>query len=152
MKKLMLRVWRLMPFWMQRMASFFIRPHYEVSVGAVVLNERGQLLLCHHTYRREFPWGMPGGDINPGEDPADAVRRELWEETGFRAAEVDLLLVENWKEYRQVALTYLCKGVSGDFVPNDEVSHVQYFDIAALPAFFSEQRATIDRVIEKLGL
>jgi len=134
------------------MALFFLRPHYEVSVGAVVLNERSQLLLCHHTYRREFPWGMPGGDIDPGEDPADAVRRELWEETGFRAGEVELLLVENWKKYRQLTLTYLCKGVTGEFVPNDEISRIQYFDVSALPGFFYEQRKTIDRVIEKLGL
>jgi 8-oxo-dGTP pyrophosphatase MutT (NUDIX family) len=152
MKKLLLKIWRLMPFWMQRIALFFLRPHYEVSVGAVILNERNQLLLCHHTYRREFPWGMPGGDINPGEDPVDAVRRELWEETGFRAGEVELLLVENWKEYRQVSLTYWCKGVSGDFVANDEISHIQYFDLSALPAFFPAQRKTIDRVIERLGL
>ena len=152
MKKLLLKLWRLMPFWMQRMALFFIRPRYEVSVGAVIFNEQDQLLLCHHTYRREFPWGLPGGDIEPGEDPAEAVRRELWEETGFRAGEVELLLVENWKEFRHVSLTYLCKGVSGDFVPNEEVSRVQYFDPHVLPEFYPPQRVTIARALQRLGL
>lgn len=33
-------------------------------------------------------WEIPGGGIDPGEDTADAVRRELWEEVGIRAADV----------------------------------------------------------------
>ena len=141
-----------MPYWMQRLAGLVVRPHYEVSVGALILNEHSQLLLCYHTYRREFPWGMPGGDLQPGEDPAEAIRRELWEETGFRAAEVELLLVENSKQFHHVSFTYVCRGVSGQFVPNDEVVRVEYFDLTALPPFLPAQRVTIDRALELLGL
>jgi 8-oxo-dGTP pyrophosphatase MutT (NUDIX family) len=31
-------------------------------------------------------WGLPGGHIEPGEDPDTAARREVWEETGLRLA------------------------------------------------------------------
>ncbi len=152
MKRFMLGLWRLMPGWMQRLASWFVRPHYEVSVGALILNERNRLLLCHHTYRREYPWGMPGGDIHPGEDPAEAVRRELWEETGLQADQVDLLLIENSPHYRHLSLTYLCQGVRGEFVPNEEVSRIAYFDLTALPPFLPAQRQTIERALARLGL
>lgn len=152
MKRLLLGIWRLLPYWMQRIAGWFVRPHYEVSVGALALNARNQLLLCHHTYRREYPWGLPGGDIRPGEHPADAVRRELQEETGFRAERVDLLLIENSTHSRHLSLTYLCQGLSGDFVPNEEVSRVAYFDLTALPDFLPAQRQTIERALALLGL
>ncbi len=86
MKRFLLRIWRILPPWMERIASAIIRPRFHVVAGAIILNEQGQLLLCKHTYRRLHPWGLPGGDIHFGEDPAEAVRRELWEETGFSRA------------------------------------------------------------------
>ena len=135
---------------MERIASAIVRPQYQVAAGAIILNEQGQLLLCEHTYRRQHPWGLPGGGIQFGEDPAEALRRELWEETGLSMKEAKLLMVENSKEARRVALTYLCTGVSGTFIPSDEVSAIRYFDIEGLPDLAREQRTTIEKALEKI--
>ena len=150
MRRFLLRIWRIMPPWLQGLASTFIRPRYHVPAGAIILNEQGQLLLCQHTYRRQHPWGLPGGDIKFGEDPAKAVRRELWEETGLSVQATRLLLLENSKEIRKVTLTYLCTGVSSAFTPSDEVAAIRFFDINALPDLSREQQTTIEKALEVL--
>lgn len=42
------------------------------------------LLLTSFTDSRSGQWGLPGGGIDEGEDPIEAVHREVWEETGQR--------------------------------------------------------------------
>jgi 8-oxo-dGTP diphosphatase len=62
------------------------------QVVAVVLRRPGQLLLCHRSpARRWYPdvWDFPGGHVEPGERPADALRRELAEELGVTLDGVD---------------------------------------------------------------
>jgi len=151
LKRFLLKVWRILPFWMQRLAAALIRPHYQVATGALIFNEQGQLLLCEHTYRRICPWGLPGGDLHPGEDPVDGIKREVFEETGLTVREARLLLVENSIEIHHIALTYLCTGVSGEFIPNEEVSAIRYFDTDKLPGFFEEHRVTIEKCLQILN-
>jgi ADP-ribose pyrophosphatase YjhB (NUDIX family) len=150
-KRFLLQIWWLLPAWMERLASAILRPSYHVPAGAIILNEQGQLLLCQHTYRRQHPWGLPGGDIRFGEDPAEAVRRDLWEETGLSMQTTRLLLLENSKEIRKVTLTYLCTGISGTFTPSDEVAAIRYFGIDALPDLSREQQTTIEKALAALN-
>lgn len=147
MKRILLQIWRILPFWAQRFAAAIIRPHYQVATGALIFNAQGQLLLCEHTYRRIHPWGLPGGDLHPGEDPVDGIKREIFEETGLTVQSVTLLLIENSIEIYHIALTYLCTGVSGEFVANEEVSSIRYFDTDKLPGFFEEHRVTIEKCL-----
>ena len=59
------------------------RPH--TSGVKVVLRRGDDVLLVRHTYGRRAEWDLPGGFINDGEVPQDAVLRELEEEVGVRA-------------------------------------------------------------------
>ncbi|MGC4190177.1 MAG: NUDIX domain-containing protein [Thermomicrobiales bacterium] len=69
-------------------------PGVRVRPGArvLVVNERDEILLIHERYDDvviiERPdlrdlWVLPGGGIDPDEDPETAALRELWEETGL---------------------------------------------------------------------
>lgn len=62
-----------------------------VAAYAVIRGDDGRLLLAHWKEAGRSGWTMPGGGLEAGEDPEDAVRREVREETGYRVR-VDGLL------------------------------------------------------------
>lgn len=62
-----------------------------VAAYAIITDESGRLLLAHWNEGRHRAWTLPGGGLEGGEDPQHAVRREIREETGYRAAVGDLL-------------------------------------------------------------
>lgn len=51
------------------------------SCGTLVINQRGQILLCHVTGTRN--WDIPKGMQDPGESTLQAAMRELVEEAGL---------------------------------------------------------------------
>jgi len=56
-----------------------------VVAGLIV--QDGKLLVCQRTRHQTMPlkWEFPGGKIEEGEQPRDALRRELEEELGILA-------------------------------------------------------------------
>lgn len=54
-----------------------------VTTSAVVVGPRGVVL---HRHKRLGVWMQPGGHVDPGEAPGDAVLREVVEETGIDVA------------------------------------------------------------------
>ena len=61
-----------------------------VAAYAVIVDARGMLLAHWHDGPRAA-WTLPGGGLEAGEDPADAVVREVREETGFDVVVDELL-------------------------------------------------------------
>jgi 8-oxo-dGTP pyrophosphatase MutT (NUDIX family) len=47
------------------------------SAHCLIRDDSGRVLLVRHVEGR---WQLPGGAVEPGETPADGVRRECWEE------------------------------------------------------------------------
>lgn len=81
------------------------RPGYRRCVGVALFNAQGRVLVG----RRRAPgrldpgamphrWQMPQGGVDRGEEPLQAARRELREETGVRSVEL-LAEAPEWFDY-----------------------------------------------------
>ncbi|PRY60065.1 ADP-ribose pyrophosphatase YjhB (NUDIX family) [Knoellia remsis] len=66
-------------------------PHQRIAAYAVVRSSRGILLteLSSRTNAAGM-WNLPGGGLDPGEEPVDAVVREVHEETSQHVVDVRL--------------------------------------------------------------
>lgn len=74
-----------------------------IGAGAVVLNDRQELLVVNELHRRDQSrpyYKLPGGALHPGEHLVDAVTREVYEETGVRAKFDALVCFRHWHGYR----------------------------------------------------
>jgi ADP-ribose pyrophosphatase YjhB (NUDIX family) len=131
-KIFLLKIWRVFPVWLQEVLSRVIRPLFQVFAVAVIFNQDKQILLVKSTYQRVHSWGLPGGSLDYGESPEDAVVREILEEAGLNIEIKKLLLVKSWLPDR-VGLYYLCMIKDGEFHPSDEVSELGYFSVGNLP-------------------
>jgi 8-oxo-dGTP diphosphatase len=60
-------------------------------VVAALIWREGKILICQRTRHQAMPlkWEFPGGKIEEGEQPRDALRRELEEELGIAAVVED---------------------------------------------------------------
>jgi 8-oxo-dGTP pyrophosphatase MutT (NUDIX family) len=64
------------------------------AATVVVLDDSEQVLMMHrHRFIiNRWVWELPGGYLDPGEDPAACAAREVEEETGWRPRTMELLL------------------------------------------------------------
>ena len=68
-------------------------PRKRAIAQMLVRDTEGRVLMCQLTYKRD--WDLPGGVVEVGESPYEAVSRELDEELGVRV-EAGSLVLTDW--------------------------------------------------------
>jgi ADP-ribose pyrophosphatase YjhB (NUDIX family) len=99
-----------------------------MGVTGAVFDERGWVLLVRQSYNPG--WRLPGGGIERGEPPQDAVRRELAEEVGLSGGTAAFfgLYVRKAGWATSVIALYRIEGAQVNFHPNLEVREICFAD------------------------
>ncbi|HUF02925.1 MAG TPA: NUDIX hydrolase [Aridibacter sp.] len=143
------KIWKVLPY---RARLFVIRAwqdKFTVSVVALVVNSKGEVLILDHFLRPGSSWGLPGGFIDPGEPPETAVWRELKEETGLEISEVSLVEVRTIR--RHVEILFRARGEGEPVLGGREIRAAKWFTAENLPAdMYDHQRETIIKEFEEL--
>src|SRR5215472_280025 len=139
-KPVLLRIWRDVPFpsWMRHVFLRVLNPSYLVGAMALIQNECGEILVLEHTYRRQVPWGLPGGWLQRAETPEVGLAREVFEETGLRV-KVDALLAAEFWANSQLDLLYRCTVLSGAYTSSDETGLHRWARVSELPELLPNQ-------------
>ena len=151
LKRLLAVVWVNTPGFVRRWGVRLTQPRFTVTAGAVIRDERGRVLLLRHVFRRGSGWGIPGGFLASGEQPDEAVRRELREETGLALEEVELAFVRTLARPHQVEVIFRGRMQAAALAGREdslEIDRAEWFERDALPEVIGDdQRRLIARAL-----
>ncbi|XVX19397.1 NUDIX hydrolase [Actinomycetota bacterium] len=133
-------------------------PLFLIGVAGVVRNDAGEVLLNRRADNGQ--WALISGILDPGEEPAVGLLREIQEETGV-VAQVDGLssvmitpevTYPNGDQAQYLDLCFVCTHVSGEArVNDDESTDVRWFAMDDLPPMSPFARQRLSRAVEFTG-
>ena len=120
---------------------------FTVSVAVVIANERGEILLLDHVFRPGSGWGIPGGFIARGEQPEQAARREILEETGLEITEPKLFCVRTTD--RHIEIVYYARADGTVEIKSLEIKNFGWFKPDEMPKKMSfSQKVVIEELMK----
>ena len=113
----------------------------QCAASIICVDQQGRILLGKRTDNHK--WGYSGGAIEIDETVEDCARRELLEEMGITAGELELFYINsgpeahytypNGDEVSNVEIIYICRDYSGEIRPQEEeIEEIRYFSIDEL--------------------
>ena len=113
----------------------------QCAASIICINEKGDILLGKRTDNHK--WGYAGGSVEIDEKVEDAAKRELFEETGLIADEIEFFYINsgpevhyvypNGDEVSNIEIVYLCRKYHGDLKrQKSEMAELQFFCAAEI--------------------
>jgi 8-oxo-dGTP diphosphatase len=140
------KIWKRLPGSLRLKIIRVTQKKFTASVGVIITNADEKILLLEHILRPGSGWGIPGGFIEHGEQPDQAVHRELREETGIKLENVKMLRVRTINRH----IEFLFRAESNDKaeVKSREIKSLDWFAVDKMPAEMSSvQKTVIEKVL-----
>jgi len=131
------------------------KPIIAPGSAIIIMNRENELLLQLRSDTND--WGIPGGGMEMGDTFEETAKRELFEETGLVANQLELLGVVSGKElyykyphgdeiYNATAV-YKATAVTGTLTKDEESIELAYFPLNSLPGL----NYTSLKILQKIG-
>ena len=117
-----------------------------VGVRGIVVDEQGRILLVRHSYGGRS-WFLPGGGHRGSESPAEALVREMREETGLEVEVTGLVGVYYYTgQYKRDHIyIFACRKIGGEVKRvGGEIADIGWFPPDDLPG---NQMLAMDRIL-----
>lgn len=130
-------------------------PIIGIGATAMVFNDKKEILLNLRSDTNT--WGIPGGSMELYEDIKETAIRELREEAGITAENLELVDVLSGKDYYfeypngdkmcTVIILFKVLNYSGEIkVSDNESKELRFFSLNSLPQMESRAQAIIDKI------
>lgn len=111
-------------------------PLHIIAVAGIVINEKNQILMVNSN---NYGWAFPGGQVEEGENLINALKREVFEETGIKISVGEVFCIssntKNHSGYNgikeiptKIILDFICRDVGGQIRASIENSESRYIE------------------------
>jgi len=149
MKQLLANIWRKLK--LSKTIQLFImrgiNDQFLIGVTGIIFNDKKEILLFHHTYRK-IQWSLPGGYLKAKEHPKEGLEREIKEETGFIVSADYKFRTRTDRETARLDLVYLGTFIGGTFKKSAEVTKAEFFSVENLPLISKDQLLLIHDAVK----
>ena len=106
-------------------------PKYTIGAYAVIIDKKDRILLSH---RRDLDlWNLPGGHVEKGELPTEAVIRETKEETGLKIKVKSMIGIYKKSQIDRFDFVFLGKKNGGKLKKTKAADKHRFFKYKKIP-------------------
>ena len=135
------KLWKKLPPWLRLRITRATQHKFTASVVGIVSNDVGEVLLLDHLLRPASGWGLPGGFLEPYEQPEDGIRRELREETGLELTDVAHYRTRIIR--RHVEILFTARSNDKGKIGSREIMELRWFAIDDMPPEMNRDQQTL---------
>jgi ADP-ribose pyrophosphatase YjhB (NUDIX family) len=140
-------IWKRLPYRLRLRIIRATQKKFTASVGVIITNPDGKVLLLEHILRPGSGWGIPGGFIEHGEQPEEAARREIREETGIELENLTMFRLRTL--HRHIEFIFRAESNDEARVASREIRSLGWFAVDEMPGEMNKaQKEFVAKVLK----